>query len=190
MNVLYAKVALYSYAHLGAFAEQIDEIVEKKAFSSSMNFSPALNQFEDIINLTYQKDVVYALRLCVKEALKRFTEREIKCLDYKYFKTRPKEEYADLDVTSRNYFRLQIRLCEKFAESLEKAGFSDARFEEECLSIEFFREMLNRVKEKENLSRKNKTASEKAQIKKLKNKILKNAVNTPSADIRSGVISA
>lgn len=190
MNVLYAKVALYSYAHLNALAEQIDEIVEKKAFSSSMNFSPALNQFEDIINLTYQKDIVYALRLCVKEALKRFSEQELKCLDYKYFKTRPKEDYIDLDVTSRGYFRLQIRLAEKFAEYFEKAGFSDKRFEEECLSIDFFREMLGRVKEKENLSRKNKTAKEKEQIKKLKSKILKNA-KKPCEPVReNGVISA
>ena len=52
MKVLYAKAALYSYAHLEAIAEQLDEIVEKKAFSSSMNFSPALNQFEEIIGLT------------------------------------------------------------------------------------------------------------------------------------------
>ena len=29
MNLLYAKVALYSYAHLDALAEQIDEVVEK-----------------------------------------------------------------------------------------------------------------------------------------------------------------
>lgn len=187
MNVLYAKVALYSYAHLGALAEQIDEIVEKKAFSSSMNFSPALNQFEDIINLTYQKDVVYALRLCIKDALKNFSEHELKCLDYKYFKTRKKEEYADLDVTSRNYFRLQIRLAKKFADFFEKSGFSDKRFIDECLSIDFFREMLARVKEKENLSRKNKTASEKEQIKKVQSKIARNALNTSSVNAQESV---
>ena len=160
MNVLYAKVALYAYAHLDALAEQIDEIVEKKAFSSSMDFSPALNQCENIICLTYQKDIVFALKLCVQEALKGFSEHETKCLDYKYFRTKPKEDYGDLDVSSRGYFRLQIRLAERFAERLEKAGFSDERFKDECLSMDFFREMLRRVKEKENLNRKNKTADE------------------------------
>ena len=181
MNVLYAKVALYSYAHLNAIAEQIDEVVEKKAFSSSMNFTPAINQYQDIIDLTYQKQVVFALELCIKDALKVFTEKEMLCLDYKYFRRRKKEEYAGLDCASRGYFRLQLRLADKFAKALEKAGYSDERFEKECLSIDFFREMLKRVKEKENLSRKNKTAIEKEQIKKLKSKIAQN-VAKPSAD--------
>lgn len=175
MKVLYAKAALYSYAHLEAIVEQIDEIVEKKAFSSSMNFTPALNQFEEIIGLTYQKEIVYALKLCADAALKKFSEREKDFLDYKYFHLKPKDYYKDFDASSRGYFRTQVRLAEKFAECLQKAGYSDERFEDECLSIEFFREMLSRVKEKENLSRKNKTVKEKEQIKKVKSKIALNA---------------
>lgn len=181
MNVLYGKVALYSYVHLNALAEQIDEVVEKKAFSSSMNFTPAINQYQDIINLTYQKQIVFALGLCIKDALKGFTEKELVYLDYKYFKRRNAEDYAGLDCSSRGYFRLQIRLAEKFAKALERAGYSDERFETECLSVDFFREMLKRVKEKENLNRKNKTAVEKEQLKKVKSKIAQNAVK-PSAD--------
>ena len=149
-------------------------MVEKKAFSSSVNFSPAINQFQEIIDLTYQKQIIFALGLSVKDALKGFTEKEMLCLDYKYFKRHKKEDYAGLDCSSRGYFRLQARLAEKFANSLEKAGYSDERFEEECLSIEFFREMLARVKEKENLSRKNKTAKEKEQIRKVRSLIAKN----------------
>ena len=174
MKVLYAKAALYSYAHLEAIAEQLDEIVEKKAFSSSMNFSPALNQFEEIIGLTHQKQIIYALKLCLDVALKKFSDREKDFLDYKYFRLKPKEYYKDFDASSRGYFRTQVRLAEKFAECLQKAGYSDERFEEECLSIEFFREMLARVKEKENLSRKNKTAKEKEQIRKVRSLIAKN----------------
>ena len=150
MKVLYAKVILYSYAHLTALAEQIDELVEKKAFSSSMNFTPAIRQFESIIDLTYQKDVVFALKLCADKALESFTEREKDFLDYKYFHLKPKEYYADFDSTSRKYFRCQIRLAEKFAAKMEKAGYSDERFDNECQSSEFFREMLARVKEREN----------------------------------------
>lgn len=184
MNVLYAKVALYSYSHLESIAEQIDEVVEKKAYSSSMNFSPAIKQYQDIIDLTYQKQIVFALGLCVKDALKTFSEQELFYLDYKYFKKRKKEDYANLDVTSRGYFRLQVRLSEKFAKALEKAGFSDERFEKECLSIDFFREMLKRVKEKENLNRKNKTVAEKEQFTKLKTKIAQNTALT--SDNQSG----
>lgn len=190
MNVLYAKVALYSYSHLSALAEQIDEIVEKKAFSSSMNFSPAINQFEEIINLTYQKDVVFALKKCIDDALKGFTEKELLCFDYKYFKTRKKAEYEGQDFASRNYFRLQVRLSRKFAERLEKAGYSDERFKTECLSMEFFREMLKRVKDRENLNRKNKTESEKQQIKNLKSKIAKNAAVKVAAESASDAMTA
>lgn len=187
MKVLYAKAALYSYAHLEAVAEQIDEIVEKKAFSSSMNFTPALNQFEEIIGLTYQKDIVYALKLCADAALKHFSEREKDFLDYKYFHLKPKEYYKDFDASSRGYFRRQVRLAQKFAECLEKAGYSDERFERECLSVEFFREMLSRVKEKENLSRKNKTEKEKEQIRRVKSKI---AHNAESGDISQSAVAA
>ena len=175
MKVLYAKVVLYAYAHLDALAEQIDEIVEKKAFSSSMNFTPALTQFESILDLTYQKDIVFALQLCAKNALESFTEREKDFLDYKYFHLKPKSYYEGFDASSRGYFRTQVRLADKFAKFLEKAGCSDSRFEDECLSIEFFREMLTRVKERENLNRKNKSAQEKAQIKKIKSRIAQNA---------------
>lgn len=190
MNVLYAKTALYSYAHFKAIAEQIDEVVEKKAFSSSVNFSPAESQCREIIDLTYQKQIIFALWLCVKDALKGFTEKEMLCLDYKYFRKRRKEDYAGLDCSSRGYFRLQARLAEKFAAALEKAGYSDERFENECLSVEFFREMLKRVKEKENLNRKNKTAAEKKQLIKLKSKIAVNAAKQPAAKVGSGEMTA
>ena len=45
------------------------------------------------------------------------------------------------------------------------------------VGADFFREMLKRVKEKENLNRKNKTAEEKEQVKSLKSKIALNAEN-------------
>ena len=187
MKVIYAKAALYSYAHLEAVAEQMDELVEKKAFSSSMNFTPAIHQFEEIIGLTYQKQIVYALKLCLDAALKHFSEREKDFLDYKYFHLKPKDYYKDFDASSRGYFRTQVRLAEKFAERLQKAGYSDERFENECLSVEFFREMLSRVKEKENLSRKNKTQKEKEQIKKVKALIAKNAAASGESKRRSTV---
>ena len=91
---------------------------------------------------------------------------------------------------SRAYFRLQVKLAEKFAKNLEKAGFSDERFKNECLSMEFFREMLARVKEKENLNRKNKTEKEKVQIKTLKSKIAQNAAQNSERAACGVAISA
>ena len=178
MKVLYAKVVLYAYSHLDILAEQIDEIVEKKAFSSCMNFTPALSQYESIIDLTYQKDIVFALKKCAMKALEGFTDREKDYLDYKYFHLKPKSYYVGFDASSRGYFRMQVRLAEKFAKAMEKAGYSDLRFDGECLKLEFFRDMLSRVKERENLNRKNKSAEEKAQLKKVKERIAQNAEKT------------
>ncbi|MBQ9485745.1 MAG: hypothetical protein IJU83_02790 [Clostridia bacterium] len=175
MDLMYAKTVLYAYAHLDALAEQIDELVEKKALSSATDFSPALSQCEKIIGLTRQKTCVLALKLCARTALDKFTQKELDCFDYKYFRTRKKEEYAGFDPASRKYFRLQIKLALKFADRLEKAGYSDDRFKTECLSMSFFREMLARVKERENFNHKNKPQKEKAKIKALKEKIAQHA---------------
>ena len=185
MNVLYAKAVLYAYVHLESIAEQIDEIVEKRALSSSVDFSPAEVLCEKIVNLTYQKGIVLSLKVCALEALKRFNEEELLCLDYKYFHTKNKDEYTSIDPASRRYFRLQIRIAKKFADVMEKIGFTDERFKSECLSMEFFREMLKRVKERENLSRKNKTAKEKEQILKLKAKIAENAVKNKDVSVKN-----
>ena len=173
MNVLYAKVVLYAYAHLTDLAEQIDEIVEKKALSSAADFSPAIRQYERIVELTYQKSVLFSLKICADKALSVFSETDKQCLDYKYFHRLKKEDYAGFDPASRKYFRLQIRLAKRFADEMEKAGFTDERFSEECLSTEFFREMLKRVKERENLNRKNKSAKEKERIKAVKTMMVK-----------------
>ena len=164
MNVLYAKVCLYAYPHLPAIAEQIDELVEKKALSSSMNFSPAFDQCMGIIDLTYKKTLLFALQLTIEDALKGFGQKELDHFDYKYFKTRPREHYKDFDSSSRNYFRRQIRYAKSFAKSMDVAGYSDERFEKECLSVDFFREMLKRVKDIEKGNRKNKSAKEKADL--------------------------
>ena len=44
MNVIFAKTALYAYTNLEAVADQIDELVEKKALSSISDYSPAIEQ--------------------------------------------------------------------------------------------------------------------------------------------------
>lgn len=190
MKVIYGKVILYAYAHLSAIAEQIDELVEKKAFSSYMDFSPALFQCESIINLTEQKKCVFALKLTADEVLKGFSESEKDCFDYKYFHFKPKEYYADFDASSRGYFRRQIRLADKFCERMEKAGYGDERFEKECLTMDFFREMLSRVKEKENMNRKNKSEKEKAQINSLKQKIARNLTDNGETREERACVSA
>ena len=161
MKELYAKTILYSYSALSAVAEQIDELVEKKALASMTDFSSALSQCEKIISLTAQKDVLLFIAISVEKALEKFSVIEKQYFDYKYFRQRPRDFDWCFEPSSRAYFRAQIRLARKFAERLERAGITDDYFENECLKIDFFKELLKRTEEHELLSRKNKSRKEK-----------------------------
>jgi hypothetical protein len=149
MNKYYAKTALYAYPNLEAVAEQIDELVERRAIISMNNYSPAVEQCEKVVDLTYQKDVLFALKLHIEDALEKLNQEELDCLEYKYFKRKPKEYFIDFDAESRSYFRRQNKLADKISKSLERGGATDKWFEEHCLSMEFFSELLKRVIERE-----------------------------------------
>ena len=165
MNLLYAKVALYAYPNVDAVMEQIDELVEKKALSSMHDFSPCEAQCEKILNLTEQKKILIELKVCVDKILTKFSVEDLDLLDYKYFKKKPKEYFEFVDTSSRQYFRKQISLVNKFSTALEKQGYDDKKFQKECFKIDFLKELLKRVVELEKLSKKNKPLKEKLKQK-------------------------
>ena len=167
MNVLYAKCILYSYSSLEAVMDQIDELVEKKALASMSDTSPAYFQCEKIVLFTMQKDLLIETKRTVDKILERLTDYERECLDYKYFKSKPKTEYVGIDTTCRSYFRKQIKLAEIFADRLERAGIDDSRFENVFLKIDFFRELLRRVYEYENVCVKNGQSFRKKKTQKV-----------------------
>lgn len=150
MNLNYAKTILYAYKCLDVIMRQLDELVVKRAVNSMRDLSPCEAQCEKIIALTEQKDLLIDLKLKTKSALEKFTDEEMDCLDYKYFKFKSKEYYADYDFTSRAYFRKQVRVAGKFAKRIENAGITDEIFAKKYLEIDFFRELLKRVIEREN----------------------------------------
>lgn len=171
MNVLYAKCILYSYSSLDAVIGQIDELVEKKALSSMTDTSYAYYQCAKIVEFTAQKDLLIETKNAVDKILERLDPYDAECLDYKYVKSKPKNEYRLIDTSRRAYFRRQIKIAEKFAERLEKFGINDQRFEKEFLRMEFFAELLRRVKEYEILCRKNGRAyveKSKPKVEKIK----------------------
>ena len=156
MNLYYAKTALYAYPNLEAVIEQIDELVERRALYSMNDFSPCQSIAEKILDLTSQKVTLIELKEFIQKALSAFTEEQMKCLDYKYFKTKSKDYYKDFDSSSRNYFRKQIRIAKKFSEKMERVGATDEWFNKNCLKMDFFKELLKRVYEHEKNSYKNK----------------------------------
>lgn len=149
MNVYYTKTALYAYPNLQAIADQIDELVEKKAFASISDYSSALSQCEKIVDFTFQKDALFALKLRLEDILSKLSQREKDCLEYKYFKRKPKEYFIGFDFESRGYFRAQQRLAKKISSALEKDGGTDEWFEQTCLHMDFFKELLKRTIEHE-----------------------------------------
>ena len=149
MKTVYAKCILYAYANLESILEQIDSLVEKKALASMDDFSPCIEQCEKVLALTEQKDVIIDLKLKCDKILTKFTDEEKDCLDYRYFKQKPKEYFIDFDFVSRAYFRRQLKVLDKVAKLLEKSGLTDSEFENTVLKIDFFAELLKRVKMQE-----------------------------------------
>ncbi len=156
MNVYYAKCVLYTYPHIPVIMEQIDELVEKRALSSMSDFSPCIEIAHHILDYTKQKDVFIKLSVMTDIILEKFTKEELDCFEYKYFRRKPREYFIGMDTSGRGYFRQQIRLAKRFAKYLEKRGATDAWFEKECMSMDYFREMYRRVIEHEKNSMKNK----------------------------------
>ena len=157
MKINYAKTILYAYANIESVIEQIDELVEKSALSSMCDFRPAMEQYQKILAFTEQKDVLIELKIVADGVLEKFSSYELECMDYKYFKRVDRAYYNNFDAVSRAYFRAQIKIAEKFARRMEYAGIDDLWFENKCLKIDFFRELLKLVKEREKKLAKKKT---------------------------------
>ena len=154
MNSIYVKTVLYSYANLEEVMEQIDDLVERRALMSMNDFSPCVEQCEKIIDLTYQKDVLIDLKIFCDKAFSRLSDHELDCLDYKYFKKKPKSYYVGFDAESRNYFRKQVRLLSRVAERFNKVGLTDEWFLSNALKVNFLSELLRRVKKMEDRKKK------------------------------------
>lgn len=161
MNELFAKCVLYAYPNTEALCDQIDELVEKKAFASINDYSPALSQCEKIVELTEHKDMLRDLKDKVEKVLRGFSENELKLLDYKYFKKLPKSDFDDFDCVSRSYFRRQVRVAAKFAKKIGDEGVTDEYFKKYFMTTDFFSELYKRVCEREISNNKNKKRSEK-----------------------------
>ena len=156
MNIIYTKTLLYVYGVADSVIEQLDDLAMRKALTSISDFSPCIEQCEKIINLTNQKNIILEIKENISKILSKLTIYQQDLLDYKYFKKKPKDYYKNFDFSSRAYFRSQVKVVSIVSEKLEKYDINDNWFEENCLDIQFFKEMLNRVKEKELLSNKNK----------------------------------
>ena len=166
MNVYYVKTALYAYPHIEAILDQIDDLVLRKALSSMSDFSPCQEQCEKILDFTWQKDVLCALKLMIEKALAKLSDIQKDMLDYKYFKRKSKESFIGFDVQSRGYFRRQVALVKKLGERFDKVGLTDEWFNQNCMVMDFFVQMYKRVVKSE--QKRSKKAKPGAKLQQLK----------------------
>ena len=161
MKTLYAKAVLYSYSNLERLCDAIDEQVEQRALSSIDDYTPAIEQYEKILSCTAQKDLIIDLKATVNLILDKMSEEERSFIVYKYFK---KQQCADNDKAefkTRNYYRKQVRLAERFARWLAIYGIDDEYFERNYLQIDFFKQLIRKVEEHEVQCLKNARSSRK-----------------------------
>ncbi|MBE7081994.1 MAG: hypothetical protein E7372_05505 [Clostridiales bacterium] len=161
----YTRTILYAYANIDAVKEQIDDFVESKAISSMRDFSPCVEQCEKILDYTAQKVALIELKEFTEKALEKLSPYEMDCLEYKYFKRKPKEYFIGFDYESRSYFRKQVSLIKRLSEYFDGVGLTDNWFEKNCLNTNFFKELLKRVEQYEKESNKNKKKVKKPQEK-------------------------
>ena len=160
MNNLYTKVLLYAYPNIESLIDQIDELVEKKAYTSMDSTLPCLDICNSIISLIKEKDLYLNLLVTLDGIFDTLTEYEKTCIEYKYFLVRDKSKFAGFDYTSKQYFRNQNKILDKIRKRLIKKGYDDNFFKENYLPIKFFKALLRGVKEKEKHVNKNKKRTE------------------------------
>ena len=159
MRINYTKAILYAFYNIEAVKEQIDEIVEKKALASMTDCSPCDEQCEKILTYMAQKVALVELKNKIKLVLRSLTDYELDILDYKYFKQKPKEYFANFDTEGRTYFRQQSNLIKKGAALCEMVGISNEWFEKNFLEMNFFKQLLKRVDESQPKPKKTKIKS-------------------------------
>ncbi len=145
MKDLYVKTLLYAYPNVRKIINRIDEVVKKKALSSMTDCSDCQEQCEKIVRLTVQKGVLFEINYYLEKILSRLFEEEKLYLEYKYFKTKTKDELKGVDLSSRNYFRKQQKLFEHISNCFIWLNLADSWFEECLKKVPYLKKLLQSV---------------------------------------------
>ena len=117
----YAKTILTCYDTIDGYITQIENLVRIKAKNSFYFRNGTIGLAEQLISLSEIRKDLMELSEIVDKMLKKMTEEDKILISYKYFGVQPEDK--DFDLTSRNYFRKQVRAIKRFAELLKKSGF-------------------------------------------------------------------
>ncbi len=149
MNVIYVKTILYAYPKLIGLTTRLDATIEKLAVNSLHNYKPALEQYNQIAELIYQKRIMLSVKKYCYLALKKLSEEELNLVKCKYFGKKELKSAFEQRFGAREYYRKQNAVIKKISTRLERYEINDEFFEKNCLSVPFLKWKLNIVKSKE-----------------------------------------
>ncbi len=140
---LYAKTILSCYTMLDKIINQIENLIKTKARNSFYDYSSTLKQSDKILKLVNVRIDLIELKEIAKNTLNLLNNEQKTLIFYKYFGILPKDK--NFDLSSRNYFRKQIKALNKFSSLLKSKGFNEEWFEQTYLNISFILGTYNKV---------------------------------------------
>jgi hypothetical protein len=151
MNIDYAKTALYAYPRLNEKINYLDRRINRKAFGSRLDYRPALDIYNDVTKLVFERNIYTAIKELVEVTLNRFDDNERRYFVSRYFGNKPSAfEYFDPSVLRFHRFKRRPRLDEEFAELLELTGLNDGWFESSGFKVGYIKHCLKKVIERKN----------------------------------------
>ncbi len=131
----FGKTILSAYPMLYGYVTQIEDVIKRKARNSFYAKVNVVNLSEQLLSLGEIRKDLIELKLIVEEILSMIKPYDRILLSYKYFGIVPEDK--DFDLTSRNYFRHQIKALKNFSSALVSKGYDEEWFKQKYLKIAF-----------------------------------------------------
>lgn len=131
----FGKTILSAYPMLYGYVTQLEDVIKKKARNSFYTRCDVVNLSEQLLSLGEIRKDLIELKLIVEEVLSLIKPYDRILLSYKYFGILPEDK--GFDLTSRNYFRKQIKALNNFSNMLIMKGYDQEWFKNKYLKIAF-----------------------------------------------------
>jgi hypothetical protein len=139
----FGKTILSAYPMLYGYVTQIEEVIKRRARNSFYARCDVVGLSEELLSLGEIRKDLIELKLIVEEVLSLIKPYDRVLLSYKYFGIAPQEE--GFDLTSRNYFRRQIKALKNFSDTLVSRGYDEEWFRNKYLKIAFISGIYQRT---------------------------------------------
>ena len=131
----FGKTILSAYTMLEGYVTQLEDVIKTKARNSFYSRCDVVNLSEQLISLGEIRKDLIELKQIVEDVLNSIKPYDKILLSYKFFGVLPEDK--DFDLTSRNYFRRQIKALQNFSNELKNKGYDEDWFKNKYLKIAF-----------------------------------------------------